>query len=185
MIVNAEEMIDIVYAMAYTRRQKIVDVVTAGTFATMCSSGAFFNFGHITPRIKAHKIWLNDVVAYGGIAAVDCYIGATEVAENDPLNKVYPGEFKSGGGHVIQDLVSGNVVRLRAEGYGTDCYPSQKQEKSITIHDLHDVMLFNPHNAYQNCEYVRPNNIYLHGRVASAYVKCELFHVRTVEPIVQ
>jgi len=45
------------------------------------------------------------VPAYGGIAAVDCYIGATEVVENDPLNSVYPGEFNYGGGHVIEDLV--------------------------------------------------------------------------------
>jgi uncharacterized protein (DUF39 family) len=116
----------------------------------MCSSGAFLNVGHTAPRIKAGKIWLNDVAAYGGLAAVDCYIGATEVAEGDPLNSVYPGEFNYGGGHVIQDLVAGNVIRLRMEGYGTDCYPARKHEKNITIHDLRDAILFNPRNAYQN-----------------------------------
>jgi uncharacterized protein (DUF39 family) len=95
-------------------------------------------------------VWLNDVPAYGGIAAVDCYIGATEVVEGDPLNSVYPGEFNYGGGHVIEDLVSGNIVKLRAEGYGTDCYPARKHERNITIHDLKDAILFNPRNAYQN-----------------------------------
>ena len=92
----------------------------------------------------------NDVSAYGGIAAVDCYLGATEVVEGDPLNSVHPGEFNYGGGHVIEDLVAGNVVRLRLEGYGTDCYPARKHEKSVTINDLRDAMLFNPRNAYQN-----------------------------------
>ncbi len=149
-VVTAEEMIDIVERHGEVEAANRVDVVTTGTFSPMCSSGAFLNFGHTQPRIKASRVWLNDVQAYAGIAAVDCYIGATEVAEGDPLNSVYPGEFNYGGGHVIEDLISGNVIKLRAEGYGTDCYPSRKFEKNITIHDLRDAILFNPRNAYQN-----------------------------------
>jgi uncharacterized protein (DUF39 family) len=149
-VVTAEEMIDIVERHGNAEAARRVDVVTTGTFAPMCSSGAFLNVGHTAPRIKADKMWLNDVAAYGGLAAVDCYIGATEVAEDDPRNSVYPGEFNYGGGHVIQDLVAGNVIRLRMEGYGTDCYPARKHEKNITIHDLRDAILFNPRNAYQN-----------------------------------
>ncbi len=149
-VVTAEEMIDIVERHGDAEAARRVDVVTTGTFAPMCSSGAFLNVGHTAPRIKANKFWLNDVAAYGGLAAVDCYIGATMVAEGDPLNSVYPGEFNYGGGHVIQDLVAGNVIRLRMEGYGTDCYPARKHEKNITIHDLRDATLFNPRNAYQN-----------------------------------
>jgi uncharacterized protein (DUF39 family) len=149
-VVTAEEMIDIVERHGDAEAARRVDVVTTGTFAPMCSSGAFLNVGHTAPRIKADKMWLNDVAAYGGLAAVDCYIGATEVAEGDPRNSVYPGEFNYGGGHVIQDLVAGNVIRLRMEGYGTDCYPARKHEKNITLHDLRDATLFNPRNAYQN-----------------------------------
>jgi uncharacterized protein (DUF39 family) len=149
-VVTAEEMIHIAEKYGHVEAAKKIDVVTTGTFAPMCSSGAFLNFGHTSPKIKASKIWLNDVPAYGGIAAVDCYIGATEVVEGDPLNSVYPGEFNYGGGHVIEDLVAGNVIRLRAEGYGTDCYPARKYEKNITINDLRDAILFNPRNAYQN-----------------------------------
>ena len=40
---------------------------------------------------------------------MDLYLGATEMAEEDPLNSVFPGEFRYGGGHVIEDLVAGNV----------------------------------------------------------------------------
>ena len=149
-VVTTEEMIDIVERHGDVEAARRVDVVTTGTFGAMCSSGAFLNFGHTSPRIRATRVWLNDVMAYGGIAAVDCYLGATEVAEGDPLNSVYPGEFNYGGGHVIEDLVAGNVVRLRAEGYGTDCYPARKFEKNITIKDLRDAFLFNPRNAYQN-----------------------------------
>jgi uncharacterized protein (DUF39 family) len=149
-VVTAEEMIDVVERHGDVEAARKIDVVTTGTFGPMCSSGAFINFGHTSPRIRASKVWLNDVAAYGGIAAVDCYIGATEVAENDPLNSVYPGEFNYGGGHVIEDLVAGNVVKLRAEGYGTDCYPARKYERNITIKDLPNAILFNPRNAYQN-----------------------------------
>ena len=116
----------------------------------MCSSGAFINFGHPVPRMKASKVWLNNVPAYAGVAAVDCYIGATEPCEDDPLNKVYPGEFNYGGGHVIQDLVVGKKVHLKAEAYGTDCYPRRMIEKEISLRTLPNAILCNPRNGYQN-----------------------------------
>jgi len=149
-VVTAEEIIDIVEKKGDIAAAREIDVVTTGTFSPMCSSGAFLNFGHTSPKIRASKVWINDVPAYGGIAAVDCYIGATEVVEGDPLNSIHPGEFNYGGGHVLEDLVAGKVVRLRLESYGTDCYPARRHEKNITIHDLRDAVLFNPRNAYQN-----------------------------------
>ena len=149
-VVTAEEIIDIVKNEGPVEAARQVDVVTTGTFAPMCSSGAFINFGHSSPGIKASKVWLNRVPAYGGVAAVDCYIGATEAVEDDPLNKVYPGEFSYGGGHVIQDLVAGKKVHLKATAYGTDCYPNRLEEKEITLRTLPQATLCNPRNAYQN-----------------------------------
>ena len=149
-VVTAEEMIDIVKNEGPVEAAHQVDVVTTGTFAPMCSSGAFINFGHSVPTIKASKVWLNRVPAYAGVAAVDCYIGATEAVEDDPLNKVYPGDFSYGGGHVIQDLVAGKKVSLKATGYGTDCYPNRLVEKEITLRTLPQATLCNPRNGYQN-----------------------------------
>jgi uncharacterized protein (DUF39 family) len=149
-VVTAEEMIDIVKTEGQVKAARQVDVVTTGTFAPMCSSGAFINFGHSVPTIKASKVWLNRVPAYAGIAAVDCYIGATEAVEDDPLNKVYPGEFSYGGGHVIQDLVAGKKLHLKATAYGTDCYPNRLVEKEVTLRSLPQATLCNPRNAYQN-----------------------------------
>lgn len=149
-VVTAEEMIDIVRCKGAEKAANEIDVVTTGTFAPMCSSGAFINFGHTKPAIKASKVWLNDVLAYAGIAAVDIYIGATEVAEGDPLNMVHPGQFKYGGGHVIHDLVSGKKVKLRAISYGTDCYPNKELEKKVSLEDLPYAQLLNPRNSYQN-----------------------------------
>jgi len=149
-VVTAEEMIDVVKEKGVKAAAREVDVVTTGTFAPMCSSGAFINFGHSAPGIKASSVRINNVPAYAGIAAVDCYIGATESCLDDPLNKVYPGEFLYGGGHVIQDLVAGKACYLEAEAYGTHCYPSRKVEKEITLKTLPAATLCNPRNGYQN-----------------------------------
>ncbi|MDF1553885.1 MAG: homocysteine biosynthesis protein [Deferrisomatales bacterium] len=149
-VVTAEEMVDVVQTEGARGAAARVDVVTTGTFGVMCSSGAFLNFGHTKPKMKASKVWLNEVEAYAGIAAVDCYIGATQVREDDPLNKVHPGRFSYGGGHVIEDLVAGRAVKLRATSYGTDCYPLREHEAELRLGDLRDAVLFNPRNAYQN-----------------------------------
>jgi uncharacterized protein (DUF39 family) len=81
---------------------------------------------------------------------VDCYIGATETQEGDPLNSVFPGPFRYGGAHVIEDLIAGDDVELRAYGYGTDCYPRKEIHGFINIRDLNEALLVNPRNAYQN-----------------------------------
>lgn len=149
-VVTAQEMIGQVKEKGPVQAARDVDVVTTGTFSPMCSSGVFLNIGHSSPGIRASKVWINEVPAYGGIAAVDAYLGCTEVREGDPLNIIYPGEFSYGGGHVIHDLVAGKKVKIRAEGYGTHCYPSKNHEKTVTIEDLPYARLCNPRNAYQN-----------------------------------
>ncbi len=149
-VLTAEEMIGATKELGPVEAARKVDVVTTGTFGIMCSSGAFLNFGHAKPRIKANKVYLNGVEAYAGLAAVDCYIGAAQTREDDPLNKVFPGRFRYGGGHVIEDLVSGKKVRLEAFGYGTDCYPNLEYERDMTLKDFPDAWLLNPRNGYQN-----------------------------------
>ena len=149
-VVTADEMADIVKRKGPRKAAREVDVVTTGTFSPMCSSGAFINFGHTKPAIKASHVWLNSVPAYAGIAAVDLFIGATEPAEDDPLNRVHPGQFKYGGGHVIHDLVAGKKVNLTATSYGTDCYPNREIKKKVTLAGLPYALLLNPRNAYQN-----------------------------------
>ena len=149
-VVTAEEMVGIVRKKGAEQAAREVDVVTTGTFAPMCSSGMFFNFGQMVPTIKASRVWVNKVPAYAGLAAVDAYIGATEPCEDDPLNKIYPGEFRYGGGHVIEDLLRGKKVLLEAKAYGTDCYAGRKMKKEVGLDDLPFALLCNPRNGYQN-----------------------------------
>lgn len=151
-VVTAEEIIEIVANKGAARAAAEVDVVTTGTFGPMCSSGAYFNFGHTKPKLKAGggKALLNGIPAYTGWAAVDIYLGATAMPEDDPRNKIHPGEFAYGGGHVIEELVSGKDVRLQVEAYGTDCYPRKHLDSWVNIKDLNEAVLFNSRNAYQN-----------------------------------
>ena len=151
-VVTAEEVIAIAKEKGAQRAAEEIDVVTTGTFSPMCGSGAFLNIGHTKPRIKlgGGKVYLNDVPVYTGIAAVDVFIGATAIPDDDPRNKFYPGEFNYGGGHVIEELVAGKDIRLTATAYGTDCYPRKKLETLINIKDINEAILFNIRNAYQN-----------------------------------
>lgn len=151
-VVTAEEIIDIVEEKGTKRAAQEVDVVTTATFGPMCSSGVFLNLGHSRPRIKlgGGRVYLNNVPAYTGLAAVDIYLGATALPDDDPRNRIYPGRFNYGGGHVIEDLVAGKDIKLIATTYGTDCYPRETLETWINIKDLNEAILFNPRNAYQN-----------------------------------
>ncbi len=139
-VVTAEEMKEVVQALGAEEAAKEIDVVTTGTFGAMCSTGVFLNFGHSDPPIKMQRVWLNDVEAYTGIAAVDAYIGATQQSKK---NEEY------GGAHVIEELVKGEEIELKAVSGGTDCYPAKEIRTVITLEDLNFAEMVNPRNAYQ------------------------------------
>jgi uncharacterized protein (DUF39 family)/CBS domain-containing protein len=140
-VVTAEEMKKLVESSGVEVAYRDIDVVTTGTFGAMCSSGAIINTGHSDPPIKIQRAWLNDVEVCHPGAAVDLYIGATMMSETQP--------FEYGGGHVIEDLISGKEIEVRATSYGTDCYPRTKLDTTITKNDLNQFYLLNFRNCYQ------------------------------------
>jgi len=140
-VLTAEEMKKLVESSGVEVAYKEVDVVTTGTFGAMCSSGAVINLGHSDPPIKIQRAWLNDVEVSHPGAAVDLYIGATMMSETQP--------YAYGGGHVIEDLIAGKEVEVRATSYGTDCYPRTKLDTTVTKDDLNQFYLLNFRNCYQ------------------------------------
>lgn len=140
-VVTAEEMTMLAQELGVSEATRQVDVVTTGTFGAMCSSGVFFNFGHSDPPIKMQRVWLNDVEAYTGIAAVDAYLGAAQLSDTKGM--------EYGGSHVIEDLIRGEEVWLKATAYGTDCYPRKRIDTSITLDDMNQAIMVNPRNGYQ------------------------------------
>jgi len=140
-VVTAEEMVGIVAELGADGAAKEVDVVTTGTFGAMCSSGVWVNLGHSEPPIKMQNVWFNDVEAYTGLAAVDAYIGATQLSETRGM--------EYGGAHVIEDLLRGKSVDVHATAYGTDCYPRKQLDTTITLDDINQAVMMNPRNGYQ------------------------------------
>ena len=140
-VVTAEEMPDLVDELGPAGAVREVDVVTTGTFGAMCSSGVFLNLGHSDPPIKITKAYLNKVEAYGGVAAVDLFLVATQPSEDRGI--------EYGGAHVIEDLVAGKQVQVEAEGAVTDCYPQRELETSLRLDDFNQAAMVNPRNAYQ------------------------------------
>jgi len=149
-VLTADEIIDYVEKKGLATAAKEVDVVTTTTFGPMCSSGCVLNFGHSKPKIRMSEAWIQDVLVYTGLAAVDVYLGATQLRHNDPANMDHPGEFRYGGGHVMEDLVAGKTLQLFALSYGTDCYPLREIRTYFTIGDLNQATMLNPRNCYQN-----------------------------------
>jgi uncharacterized protein (DUF39 family) len=149
-VLTADEIIDYVDRKGLAAAAKEVDVVTTATFGPMCSSGCVLNFGHSKPKIRMSEAWLQDVLVYTGLAAVDVYLGATQLRHRDPENMDHPGEFRYGGGHVMEELIAGNTLQLFALSYGTDCYPLREIRTYFTIADLNQAIMLNPRNCYQN-----------------------------------
>lgn len=151
-VVTAEEIIELSKKHPAKKLAEKIDVVTTGTFGPMCSSGVFLNLGHSKPRVKigGGKIYLNGVPGYAGLGAVDTYLGATAIPDNDPRNAEHPGAFRYGGGHVIEDLVADRKIVLEIEAYGTDCYPKKSVSTRLQLKDMNETILFNPRNCYQN-----------------------------------
>ena len=149
-VLTADEIMDYVDKKGVAAAAQEVDVVTTATFGPMCSSGCFLNFGHSKPKIRMSEAWVEDVLVYAGLAAVDVYLGATQLRHGDPANMYYPGEFRYGGGHVIEDLVAGKTLQLFALSYGTDEYPRREIRTYFTIQDLNQAIMVNPRNCYQN-----------------------------------
>jgi uncharacterized protein (DUF39 family) len=126
-----------------------VDVICTGTFEPMESSGAFINIGHTDPPIKIRQCWLDGIPAYAAFGAVDLYLGATSMADYGSGGENTEAEER-GGGHVIEELIAGKTVPLRAIGQVTDCYPRASLETAINRDSINQFYLFNPRNLYQN-----------------------------------
>ncbi|MCF3569827.1 homocysteine biosynthesis protein [Planktothrix agardhii 1806] len=121
-----------------------VDVITTGTFEPMEGSGAVINLGHTDPPINIRTCWLDGVLAYSGFGAVDLYLGAAQMIEDADETR------ERGGGHVIEDLIAGKPIHLKASGVVSDCYPRNSFETTITRDTINQFYLFNPRNLYQN-----------------------------------
>ncbi|WP_414563405.1 MULTISPECIES: homocysteine biosynthesis protein [unclassified Anabaena] len=145
-VLTIEELKARVAEVGVSKVAQEVDVITTGTFEPMESSGAIINLGHTDPPIKIRRCWIDNVPAYSGFGAVDLYLGAScpvDVMDGEEVRE-------HGGGHVIEALIAGKPVQVRAQGQVTDCYPRATFETTVTRETINQFYLFNPRNLYQN-----------------------------------
>jgi uncharacterized protein (DUF39 family) len=154
---TVEELKAQVAEKGVTQVAKEVDVVTTGTFEPMESSGAMINLGHTDPPINIRQCWLDSVPAYSGLGAVDLYIGATASPDYSSSGETSELETRlgvthkeRGGGHIIQNLIAGQPVQLKAIGQVSDCYPRASFQTTLTRDTINQFYLYNPRNLYQN-----------------------------------
>lgn len=152
---TTEELKIKVREIGITKAFQQVDVICTGTFEPMESSGAIINIGHTDPPIKIRQCWLDGIPAYAGFGAVDLYLGATAMADygiNETVERMsnLKTNKERGGGHVIEDLIAGKSIHLKAIGQQTDCYPKAGFENNINKNSINQFYLFNPRNLYQN-----------------------------------
>lgn len=147
-----EELKSRVAENGISQTAKQVDIITTGTFEPMEASGAMINLGHTDPPIKIRRCWLDGVPAYSGFGAVDLYLGASQISESAEAeeNRSASPQPLRGGGHVIEDLIAGKPVHLKATGFVTDCYPRSNFETTISRDRINQFYLYNPRNLYQN-----------------------------------
>ncbi|MDJ0737632.1 MAG: homocysteine biosynthesis protein [Nostocaceae cyanobacterium] len=145
-VLTVEELKAKIAEVGVNKVAKEVDVITTGTFEPMESSGAIINLGHTDPPIKIRRCWLDGVPTYTGFGAVDLYLGASCAVEDTEGEEIR----ERGGGHVIEDLIAGKPIQVRAQGQVTDCYPRATFETTITRDTINQFYLFNPRNVYQN-----------------------------------
>ncbi|CEJ43167.1 homocysteine biosynthesis protein [Umezakia ovalisporum] len=145
-VLTVEELKARVAEVSISQAAKEIDVITTGTFEPMESSGAIINLGQTDPPIKIRRCWIDGVPAYPGFGAVDLYLGAScpvDVMDGEEVRE-------HGGGHVIENLIAGKSVQVKAQGQVTDCYPRATFETTITRDTINQFYLFNPRNLYQN-----------------------------------
>ncbi|MBC6421674.1 MAG: homocysteine biosynthesis protein [Hormoscilla sp. SP5CHS1] len=143
---TVEEVKARVAEVGVTQAAKEVDAIATGTFEPMESSGAIINLGQTDPPIKIRQCWLDGIPAYSGFGPVDLYIGATEPVDTQQGEDAR----EHGGAYVIEDLIAGKSVQLRAIGQATDCYPRASFETTISSKTINQFYLYNPRNLYQN-----------------------------------
>lgn len=105
-----------------------ITAVTTGTFEPIEAVSLFFQIQEVFPKIKFGKLSLNEVEAYphgkegGGI------LSASVVGQKE--------DHGYSGAHVVEDLVRGKKVRIRAQGQLTDLFSRKELDDLVDLKTL-------------------------------------------------
>lgn len=116
------------------------DVVTCALFEMNVNSYVYLSFGQTDPLIYFSDVLINNIPA--------CVVGPTDIIlSTTAISKDNP---EYGGAHVIEDLVKGKPVHIKASGKGYEVFQNKDFESWFNLNDLNQARLFLNQGINQN-----------------------------------
>jgi len=136
LVLTAPELLEFVTERGTKTAITDIDVVVMASFEPMDGSALLIVPPPVFPRIKFNAGMINGIPLAPGLGDNELYLAAASLPQMDPGNKIFPGEFNYGGGHVIEDLIAGKEVFMEGEGYGSDSFPRRRWESQVSLPQL-------------------------------------------------
>lgn len=119
---------------------KNVDVVTCATFEMNTNVLLYLNFGQTDPLIYFLEAYINNVFAYP-VGPTDLIISSVQVSKDKP---------DYSGANIIEDLIAGKELYLKASGKNLEIFPNKEFETYFNLKTLGSARLFLNQAANQN-----------------------------------
>lgn len=108
------------------------DVVTCASFEMNTNASLYMSFGQTDPLIYFSEAYLNNVPAYP-TGPTDLILSCVAFSKDKP---------EYGGAHIIEELVGGKDIHLKAAGKNLQVFPNKDFETWFKLDDLNCVNLF-------------------------------------------
>lgn len=108
-----------------------VDVVIFASFEMNTNALLYLNFGQTDPLIYFLEAYINNVFAYPA-SPTDVALSCVEVSKDN---------FQYGGAHVVEDLVKGKDVYLKAIGKNLEVFPNKEFETWFNLKKVNQARL--------------------------------------------
>ena len=117
-----------------------VDIVTCASFEMHINAMLYLNFGQTDPLIYFSEAYINGVSAYVA-GPTDLALSCVAASEDNP---------KYGGAHVLEDLVKGKDIHLKATGRNLEVFPNKEFETWFNLKNLNQARLLLNQSINQN-----------------------------------
>ncbi|MDD5456143.1 MAG: homocysteine biosynthesis protein [Candidatus Margulisbacteria bacterium] len=146
MIVTNHQLLNMVNKDGLKKTAAKVDKVSLGVFEPL--DHIYLRFAVKDLDVKPFSAKLQNVPLH--IENNDHFlVGSQTLAQDDPMNSHFPGEFTYGGAFLIEDLINKKHLDLRVNGYINDVFEKHEIRKNITMKDISEAELIADIYPYQ------------------------------------
>ena len=138
MRVSYDEAIKIIAEKGLDEAANQIKEVVLGTYQLVQNCTLNFSIDKHFDGIKPVRFFINKIPIYLGLGSDNYLLGGNLPQYDDALNSHYPGDFRNGSGHLLENLLLGKHVDVVAFGYVTDLHPKQRIKTTLTLKDFND-----------------------------------------------